>query len=251
MEDINGQQTIWKLEPKPKRIRFLETEPPSSLLNLLRDGAKMWPQEKRELALICAYSLLLFHDSRWLRKGCDKTKLSFFYKLDSDPDYARPYISTRFEIPDRASGRKGIEGAVRETVDGLMGKEDGEESKEKGDNNTEDDNKVPEVAHRNFNILALGILLIEIFNEKQIENWRTKVERETVTVKTEANINLAVANRVVRKMEKSPSTSAIEACLDLDWVPEDQDVNLEDAEIRSGLYLRVVQPLEDEISWIT
>src|ERR1700712_382286 len=146
MEDINGQQTVWKLDPKPKRIVFLETEPPASLLDLLRDGAKMWPQEKRQLALICAYSLLLFHNSHWLRKGWDKSKLSFFYKLDSDPDYARPYISTRFEVRDGAGEKKSIEGAPS----GNLG---GETIPEKGGNDTEDESKVPDVAHRNFNIL--------------------------------------------------------------------------------------------------
>jgi hypothetical protein len=109
MEDINGQQSLWKLDPKPRRIRFLETESPASLLDLLNGSAKMGPQEKRQLALICAYSLLLLHDSHWFSKGWDKSSLTFFYKLDNEPDYVRPYISTRFEIPDRKGGERGTE----------------------------------------------------------------------------------------------------------------------------------------------
>lgn len=69
MEDINGQQSLWRLDPKPKRIHFLETASPSSLQELLSGSTKLGPREKRELALTCVYSLLLLHDSPWVGKG--------------------------------------------------------------------------------------------------------------------------------------------------------------------------------------
>ena len=216
MEDMNGQQSLWRLDPKPRRIHFLETEPPVSLRDLLLGSAKMGPREKRELGLICAYSLLLLHDSPWLSKGWDKTNLSFFYKLDNEPDFLRPYLSTRFEVPAREVGQIGSG-----------------------------------VFHRNSHILALAILLVEIFNEKPIEIWRNAQERTTITASTEPNINLKVASRVVKKMDQSPYRSAIEACLDLDWLPEGRKVTLEDMEVRSGLYSNVIQPLEKELEYIS
>ena len=48
-------------------------------------------------------------------------------------------------------------------------------------------------------------------------------------------------------MDQSPYRSAIEACLDLDWLPEGRKVTLEDVEVRSGLYSNVIQPLEKEL----
>ncbi|OCL10609.1 hypothetical protein AOQ84DRAFT_362257 [Glonium stellatum] len=46
MEDTNGQQSLWRLDPKPGRIHFLETESPISLRDLLIGSAKMAPREK-------------------------------------------------------------------------------------------------------------------------------------------------------------------------------------------------------------
>ena len=143
-----------------RRIHFLETKSPVSLRDLLLGSAKMEPREKRELGLICAYSPLLFHDSPWLSKGWDKT-MSFFYKLDNEPDFLRPYLSTRFEVPAREVGQIGSR-----------------------------------VFHRNSHIL---VLLVEIFNEKPIEAWRNARERTTITASTEPNINLKVASRVVKR----------------------------------------------------
>ena len=216
MEDANDQQSLWQLNPIPRQIRFLEAEPPVSLQDLLF-RAKMGPVEKRELALICTYSLLLFHGSPWLSHGWGKSALSFFYKLDGDPDYRRPFLSTRFEDPVRELG-------------GHAGSE---------------------VFHRNSNILALGILLIEIFNEKPIESWRNPAESATVTPSTEANTNFMVATRVVRKMESSPSRSAIEACLMIDWVSAGRKVRLKDLDTRVGFYDNVIEPIQEEMEWIS
>ncbi|ORY18182.1 hypothetical protein BCR34DRAFT_655920 [Clohesyomyces aquaticus] len=216
MEDIQGQHHLWNLDPKPRRISLLESEPPVSLQDLLTSNSKMGPYEKRELAVICAYSLLLLHDTPWLRAGWDKSSVSFFYKPNHEPDFTRPFISTRFEKPaieigSRASG----------------------------------------VFHRNSHILGLGILFIEIFNEKPIESWRNPQERVFVSPETEAMINLLVADRVVKKMDRSLSRSAVEACLDLDWAPQGRLVKLEDPEIRNGLFKNVIQPLEAEIAMVT
>lgn len=215
MEENNGQQSLWRLDPKPKRIHFLETESPATLQELLSGSTKMGSREKRELALTCAYSLLLLHDSPWLSKGWGKTELFFFSKLDHEPDFRMPFLSTRFELPAQEIGQPGS-GAF----------------------------------HPNSSILALGILLIEIFNEKPIESWRTPEERAMVTPSTRANTDLKVASRVVAKMDDSPHTSAIEACLNLDWVPEGRKVSLEDADTSNGLWTKVIDPIEKEIEMI-
>lgn len=215
MEDVSGQHRLWKLDPRPRNL-VLESEP-ASLQELLVGHAKMGPSEKRELAVICAYSLLLLHDTPWLSSGWDKSKLSFFFKPNHEPDFVRPFISTRFDAPERQidSGGSG------------------------------------NVFHRNLHILALGILLIEIFNEKPVEYWRRPLEQATASADTDAMINWLVSLRIVEKMDPSPSTSAIEACLNLDWIPQGREVSLEDAEICNGLFTRVIQPLEAEIAMLS
>ncbi|KAF2492888.1 hypothetical protein BU16DRAFT_514136 [Lophium mytilinum] len=217
MEDINGQQSLWRLAPKPRRIHnLLEPQKPISLGELLVENAKMGPLEKRRLALICSYSLLLFHDSPWLSRGWNKSNLSFFVNLQNEPDYTRPYLSTRFESPARQVGQPNSG-----------------------------------VFHPNSNILTLGILLIEIHNEKPIECWRSTQERSNLTAATEDNLNLIVADRIVKKMDASPYRSSVEACLDLTWVQGGQSVRLDDAETRNGIYANVIEPLEREVEWLT
>lgn len=215
MENVKGHRCLWKLDPRPKKPTVLETEPPKSLHNLLTSNFKMGSYEKRELAVICAYSLLLLHDTPWFGGGWSKTSLSFFFNKNNEPNYSRPFISTRFETPVHF---------VSQTGAGVI--------------------------HRNSHILALGILFIEIFLEKPIEVWRSFEEETLVSADTEEMINLLVADRIVKKMDTAPSRSAIQSCLDLDWIPQGQEATLEDPQVRIGLFEKVIRPLEAEISII-
>ncbi|KAL3463085.1 hypothetical protein BJX64DRAFT_287818 [Aspergillus heterothallicus] len=155
--------------------------------------------QKCELGLMVTHALLLFHDSPWNAIPWDKNKLSFFYRAADEPDYLRPFITTRFD-----------KGNIEVT---------------RGDN----------VFHRNHNILRLGILLIEIFTQSRIERFRTAQERKEVRPETEANIDLRVAYRVVGKLDDVPYRAAIKSCLDLDWFPQGQKVLLEDLTVRKGI----------------
>ncbi|KAL4789815.1 hypothetical protein BDV19DRAFT_394699 [Aspergillus venezuelensis] len=167
--------------------------------------------EKCGLGLVVAYSLLLFHDSPWNAIPCDKNKLSFFYKSVDEPDYIRPFITTRFEQGNAQVGQPGST-----------------------------------VFHRNYNIMMLGILLIEIFMQAKIERFRTTKEWDDVTPKTEANVNLKVAYRVAAKMDDAPHRAAIKACLEMAWFPEGQQVLMEDLNVRKGLFMNVIEPLRRE-----
>lgn len=215
MENVKGRRCLWKLDPRPKKPLVLETEPPKSLQNLLSGHFKMGSYEKRELAVICAYSLLLLHDTPWFGNGWSKSSLSFFFNINHEPNFSRPFISTRFETPVHHVSR-------------------------------DDPGKV----HRNSHILSLGILFIEIFLEKPIEVWRTAEEQTLVSADTEEMINLVVADRIARKMDNAPSRSAIQSCLDLDWIPIGQEATLENPQVRIGLFENVIQPLEAEIDMI-
>jgi hypothetical protein len=133
-----------------------------------------------------------------------------FFKDEDEPDVHHPFLSARF-----------------------------------GDSQTSCDS-ARNMGHANPNILALGILLIEIFNERPIERWITRKERcnPSTTV-------WMAADRVVKKMDQSPSREAIEACLDLHWIPAGRSAELEDSEVRKGLFENIIAPLMQEIKWLS
>ncbi|KAL4948851.1 hypothetical protein BDW69DRAFT_188871 [Aspergillus filifer] len=167
--------------------------------------------EKCELGLVVAYSLLLFHDSPWNVIPYGSKMLSFFYKSVDEPGYIRPFITTRFEQGNIQVGQPGST-----------------------------------VFYRNYNIMMLGIILIEIFMQAKIERFRTKKECQEVTPKTEANVNLNVAYRVAAKMDDAPHRAAIKAFLEMAWFPEGQKAFLEGFNVRKGLFMHVIEPLRRE-----
>ncbi|KAL2846942.1 hypothetical protein BJY01DRAFT_212890 [Aspergillus pseudoustus] len=210
MEHMSGQHSLWKLDTKPRRLCF-SPEDPVPLKDLLDNFYIMTRAQKCELGLIVTYALLLFHDSPWNAIPWDKNKLSFFYRAVDEPDYLRPFITTRFEKGNTEVGTRG-----------------------------------ENVFHRNYNIFRLGILLIEIFTQSRIERFRTAQERREVRPGTEANTDLRVAYRVVEKLDDVPYRAAIKSCLELDWFPEGQRVLLEDLTVRKGIYENVIEPLKRE-----
>ena len=212
VEDLNSQRTVWQLHPRPKRLHFLEPPTPVALSELLHGPLKLTLEEKRKLVFLFARSLFLYHDSPWLPSGWMKDDIYFFYKSEDEPDLEHPFISARkSDAPQQKYP----------TTDGVF--------------------------HRAPSILALGILFIEIYNEKPIESWRNKRDKAHVTV----NTDLFVALRVVEKMDDSPSRSAIKACLDMDWVAETRSVQLSDEDMRLAFLSNVIAPLEQEMEWDT
>lgn len=213
MEDLNGQPSVWQLNPLQRKLKFLETEDPVTLNDLLLGYAKIRSKEKRKLALVFAYSLLLYHNSEWLSKGWIKEDIAFFFKAEDEPDFEHPFLTARF-------------------------------NQAKASSNSEDGNGL---WHRNPYIFTLGILLIEIFNEKPIEAWRKPKERVSPNV----NTDLLVARRIVEGMDQCPFRDAIHACLEMDWVSELRSAELDDSDIQLGLLKNVIAPLEEEIRYLS
>lgn len=212
LEDTSGQQCMKHHKTTLRKFQFLEASDPISLAELLDGSTKLDPSEKRRLALVFAQSLLLYHDSDWISNGWTKEDICFFFKSEDEPEVSRPFLSARFNNAPTTGN------PFRRTNH-----------------------------HRNPSILALGILLIEIFNEKPIERWRTTKERKNPNAAT----MWMVADRVVKKMDHSPFREAIEACLDMNWVPAGRVAGLEDRETRAGLLENVIMPLKQEISWLS
>lgn len=172
----------------------------------------MSPVEKRGLALVFSYSLLLFHDSGWLDRGWLKDNIFFFHKSEDEPDLEYPFLSTNFSNILTTDGQSmGI------------------------------------LFHRNPNIFTLGVILIEIFNEKPIEGWRTAQDRSF----SGPNTDTIVADRIVKKMDQTPAREAIEACLSMDWVDQNHSAELNDPDVRDGFLRYVIAPLEQEMTWLS
>ncbi|CAG1964823.1 unnamed protein product [Fusarium graminearum] len=212
LQASQGQDLMRRLQCKPRRLHFFELSPPISLRELLEGPTKLDPIEKRRLALIFAQSLLLYHGSDWLQPGWVKDDIYFFFKTEDEPDLKTPFLSARLNVP--GSGQ---------FLTGSM------------------------VYHANPSILALGVLLIEIFNERPIEKWKTAKERSNPNT---ATLQI-VADRIVSKMDSSGSTKAIQACLSLDWIPVGRSAGLDDAETRTGFLKNVTWPIKQELQCLS
>ncbi|ESU15242.1 hypothetical protein FGSG_08146 [Fusarium graminearum PH-1] len=212
VEASQGQDLMRRLQCKPRRLHFFELSPPISLGELLEGPTKLDPIEKRRLALIFAESLLLYHGSDWLQPGWVKDDIYFFFKTEDEPDLKTPFLSARLNVP--GSGQ---------FLAGSM------------------------AYHTNPSILALGVLLIEIFNERAIEKWKTAKERSNSNT---ATLQI-VADRIVNKMDSSGSTKAIQACLSLDWIPVGRSAGLDDAETRTGFLKNVIWPIKQELQCLS
>ena len=215
MEDHGDQQYLWQLPSQPRQLRVFESAEAVALQALLQGANELPLKEKRMLALILAYSLLQLCGSPWLSETFSKEQITFFFKSADEPDYDRPYISTRFdESPTAAKGP--------------------------------DMNRL----HRNPSILSLGILLLELHKEKPIIAYR---KPEDLINGTEVNVNTdyTVVDREVKKLKDCSLgyQEAIQACLDMPWKPTGR-ISMDDPATRNGVYEAIIRPLEDELKYL-
>lgn len=208
VEDLGGTQSMWQLPLKSRHLSFDETRDPASLGDLLDGASKMRPKEKLRLSLTLAHSLLLYHDSPWLSRGWKKEKVFFFFQAGDVPDYGRPYLSFRFNAGQ---------------LDPVQ----------------EDDHMQPP----NENILALGIILLEIHEEKPIERWHNRKDNANLHAFTDWE----VAKRVVERIDCNGTQAAIKQYLE--WVRYfPGDASLEEHKMRTELYRRVIWPRERDLA---
>lgn len=211
--EVHGDQLyLWQLPSQPRQLYFFESAEAVPLRALLRGANELPLKEKRMLALILAYSLLQLCGSPWLNETFSKEEITFFYKSADEPDYERPYISTRFDESQTVVSRP-----------------------------------VMNRLHRNPSLLSLGILLLELHKERPIEHYR---KPEDLINGTEVNVNtdFAVADREVKRLRDCSLNyqEAMQACLDIPWKSSGR-VSLDDPVTRNGVYDAIIRPLEDEL----
>jgi len=211
---------LWQQRSRPRELYFLDSFPAVSLENLLSGGAKLPLVARRRLAVIFANSLLQLSERPWLNERYwNKAHISFFYESADIPNLTRPYLFAQL---------------------------DGQDPKE-GNGGWPDINQF----HLCPSVLSLGILLIEIHLGKTIESFRTSRDL-TNGVEANANTDWTTADRVAKSLDDCSAgyKAAIQACLGTPWVPAGQRVSLEDSETRRGFIRDVLQPLQQELTFL-
>ncbi|KUJ09274.1 uncharacterized protein LY89DRAFT_676086 [Mollisia scopiformis] len=190
-----------------------------SLQQILKDGLLKQEMEKRllkrcTLAYSLASSFLQLCDGRWSPCAWTCDMISFFYSGDSTLDISRPYLSTRFE----ESGSPSIV--------------------------PQESSEFRYRLHPYPHILALGLMLLQIYLASPIENFRIPGHpNNDKNAVYNIDRDLGTALVMLEKCEGNSMkeyNNAIKACL-APQLPIDSSLNEE--EFRQKVYTDIVSPL--------
>jgi hypothetical protein len=206
---ILESEKFWHLQSELATWK-IQSQMGTPLRSFLPNSSHGWRlRERSVLAVILAHAVLHFLESPWLCNNWSKDHLVFFRKESSaDIDFDRPFLTIDFEEKDAESNQND-----------------------------------PFSVHPNPTILALGILLLEIFTQSTIESQR-KAEHLS-SGKPNANTDLTTAISVLEKEEgdlRVKYRHAVKECLN--W----NDVHLDSDDRRRRIYEKVVEPLERELA---
>lgn len=90
--------------------------------------------------------------------------------------------------------------------------------------------------------------MIEVHKWQSLEGFRDG--SDLIDGQPTPNTDMEVAKRVLSTLRGDcfdTYMSAIEACLNVSWVPPASWVSLDDRETLSGMYCRIIKPLEKEV----
>jgi hypothetical protein len=215
-DDSGAPQTLFRLEPAPRKLKISTVATPVSLRELLL--ATQQPRDlltRRRLALTLAYSILQFHESAFSDSDIWSEDQIYFYPSPASIhgiNFLQPYVQP--PLGDASSNNYSLHAKKA-------------------------------IFHPNIGILRLGLLLIELHTWVPIDKFRDDHD-------TTSNADYAAALRVldIALGDCYPTyKSAIRACLEIDWVPAGSRVSLEDSTTCDGLYRNVILPIQEEIEW--
>lgn len=213
LELVFDGEKLWQARSTGSHV-VLRPEIGIPLNNLLGGSqSRLKLKESRALAVVLAHSILHYCESPWVSNSWNKEHVNFFATING-PDLMRPYLSTQFEA---------FTTSPEETSDTLY--------------------KHPSPA-----LLSLGILLLELHLSKPIESlWELD---DTQDGMEDINTNWITAEKQLEKMGDDlyeGYRNAIQACLNIDYVDDEDSLSLDDEGFRRLVYERVVVPLEDEL----
>ncbi|RPA71268.1 hypothetical protein BJ508DRAFT_101832 [Ascobolus immersus RN42] len=173
--------------------------------------------KRRQIALTLAYSLFQLYESPFLSKHWDKAQIQFFADNSGIIDFERPYIDA--------------------SIDRLL---------------QEEEAPIADLLHKSLGILRLGILLIEVYLWKPIEDFVQ--DSDLIAGTATVNSFLSVASRILRRnklgVDGESYRSSVEACLWTDWETTEETISLQHKETRDGVYQKIIRPLEWEVELI-
>ena len=200
---------LWQTQSRRKSLLTQKLQD-VTLKDLLSDSTcRMQLREQRVLAVVLAHAILHCSDGPWLCQDWSKDHISFFRSdPDTDPDLGRPYLKVSFDEQSTAT-----------------------------------DNAVNLFnAHCNPTLLALGVLLLEVYLRSPIEN--SYVDEDLIDGEPNENTNLTTALRLLDNLDGDlydGYKAAIQACLDCGAESFDSE------DLRQKLYHDIVMPLEQEL----
>ena len=200
---------LWQTQSRRKSLLTQKLQDVTLKDLLGASGCRMPIREKRILAVVLAHAILHCSDGPWLSQDWNKDHISFFRSDPSiEPDLGRPYLKVSFDekSPDTTN-----------TADLFN-------------------------AHGNPSLLALGVLLLEVYLSSPIES--RYVKEDLIDGVPNENTNLTTALRLLDDLDGDlydGYKAAIQACLDSDGETFDSD------EFRQKIYKDIVMPLEQEL----
>lgn len=200
-------------------------------------------QPRAILQVILANAFLQLTQGPWLPEHCSKSNICFFYSKDSAmPDLFRPYLATRCcqgpSLADTSSHMDGFQAEQGEEYERLS---------------TFHDSLTPR-GHPYPNLLALGILLLEIELGQPIEHWRSAEicdsQRKPETYRIDADI--IAANQMLEQCHENSHDSfykAVQACItgDAFTLHFGRNETLRNQKFRQSVFVNIVQRLETSL----
>jgi hypothetical protein len=115
------------------------------------------------------------------------------------------------------------------------------------------DESVPPPVHGNFSLLALGIILLELYFNEPIENKRLPEDLTDGKVNSSTDMNVATRwlQEVWQRKISDRYWTAVKHCIVCFFDPMPKSTDLEDRDFREAVYQKVVLPLEQEFHEFT
>ncbi|CZT10391.1 uncharacterized protein RAG0_14883 [Rhynchosporium agropyri] len=214
LELVFDGENLWRARSTGKHVMLRpEIGIPLNTLLLGNSQARLRLKDSRVLAVVLAHAVLHYCESPWVSNSWNKQHVSFYTTVDGI-NLRKPYLATQFD-----------EDTVQLEV-------------------TEDDL----YSHPSPTLLALGILLLELYLKKPIESFWDPDDTEDGL--EGVNTNWVTAEKQLEKQEDDVYEgyrNAIKACLQVEYVNRGGPLSLDDEDFRNFVYEQVVVPLENEL----
>jgi hypothetical protein len=202
---------IYHTRPTASKLNQRGGSPTATLEDIISGPAILSIEGKLILAVLLAYSVLYHCGSDWLPSGWDKRSFRFL-KCQDDFEFLWPLLSAG--IPSSKYPNRNI---------------------------------IPGDIHTDIDRLQLGVLLLEIFLKKRIEDFREDEDVYDGVVTTDTNFYTAC--RVHDEYDwdvHEQFKNAIAACLDCEV--ETFNTSFDNIDYCTFIYDQVIQPLEKELT---